>query len=48
MSRLQEMGFKEKAVRQALATGGDKLEAALERLEVSSNSRSLFLCWVEV
>lgn len=33
VSRLQEMGFKEKAVRQALAAAGDKLEAALERLE---------------
>jgi hypothetical protein len=43
------MGFKEKAVRQALAAASDKLEAALERLEVSSSRRSsLFVCSSEV
>lgn len=33
--QLQEMGFKEKAARVALAAAGDKLEPALEQLQVS-------------
>jgi uncharacterized UBP type Zn finger protein len=36
VSRLQEMGFKEKAVREALAATGNELEAALEHLQVSA------------
>jgi len=32
--QLQEMGFKEKAARVALAAAGDKLEPALEQLQV--------------
>jgi hypothetical protein len=34
VQRLQEMGFLEKAVRQALAAAGDRLEPALEQLQV--------------
>jgi hypothetical protein len=34
VSRLQEMGFKEKPARQALAAAGDRLEPAIEQLQV--------------
>lgn len=41
MSRLQEMGFKEKAARQALAAANDSLESALEQLQVGGGLQAV-------